>query len=131
VNTIFLPFLKKLCERTPLKDKDDVVMMDKCSSHRSPEILKLMAENRLKVLTFAPHTKRIFQGLDMSLFGAFKRKKQFQLPFDNIDGRHLVIRKVWHVYKQTMIADTIRNAFMMLEYEFDIQSNPYRLNADP
>jgi hypothetical protein len=92
-------------------------------------MLKPMAENHEKIVTFAPHPTPIFQVLDASLFGVLKKKKQFQFPFDNIDGTHLFIRKVYDVSKQTMTTDTIRDAFMP-GYQSNIRPDPYTLNFE-
>jgi hypothetical protein len=50
--------------------------MDNCSDHITPEIFRLLGENQIKIVTFAPRTTNIFQVLDLSFFGVFKTKEK-------------------------------------------------------
>jgi hypothetical protein len=54
-----------------------VLLTDNCSAHVNPEIFRLLGENHVKIVTFAPHTANIFQALDLSFFGVFKTKQKF------------------------------------------------------
>jgi hypothetical protein len=51
--------------------------MDNCSAQFTPEILSLLCENHIKIVTFAPHTTNIFQAIDFSFFGVFETKEKF------------------------------------------------------
>jgi hypothetical protein len=53
------------------------LMMDNCSSHVTGEIFRLIVENYAKIVIFARHTTNVFQALDLSFFGVFKRKENF------------------------------------------------------
>jgi hypothetical protein len=57
--------------------------MDDCSIHTRSEVLATLRDHNVKVITFPLHTIQIFQTLDLSLFGAFRRKMQYKLPFPN------------------------------------------------
>jgi hypothetical protein len=57
--------------------------MDNCSAHVTPEIFRLLGENHIKIVTYAPHTTNIFQALDLSLFGVFKSKEKFWMDQDD------------------------------------------------
>jgi hypothetical protein len=54
-----------------------VLLMDNCSVHVTPEIFRLLGENHIKIVTFAPHPTNIFQALNLSFFGVFKTKEKF------------------------------------------------------
>jgi hypothetical protein len=59
--------------------------MDNCSCHTRPEVVKILREYDVKMITFLPHMTQIFQALDLSLFGVFKRKLQYELLLGNDD----------------------------------------------
>jgi hypothetical protein len=54
-----------------------VLMVDNCSSHVASEIFRLLDENHVKVVTFAPYTTNPFQALDLSFFSVFGTKQRF------------------------------------------------------
>jgi hypothetical protein len=103
------------------------LLLDNCSIHTTPEILSILREHNVKVITFPPHTTQIFQVLDLSLFGVFKRKMQYKLPFGNDNLTTKFIQKAFHSLKQTFVADNVRSAFRMLGFEFNISETPYTL----
>jgi hypothetical protein len=63
----------------------------------------------------------------LSLFGVLKKKLHSQLPLGNDDQFVAFIQKVFHLLKQAFVSDNVRNAFNMLEVEFDINKSPYTL----
>jgi hypothetical protein len=63
----------------------------------------------------------------LSLFGVLKKKLQSKLPFGNDDQVSAFIQKVFHSLKQMFVPDNVRNAFKMLEFEFNITKSPYTL----
>jgi hypothetical protein len=79
----------------------------------------------VKVITFPPHTTQIFQTLDLCLFGVFKRKLQYKLPFANNNVTVNFIRNAFHALKQTFVPDNVRSAFKLLGIEFNIPQTPY------
>jgi hypothetical protein len=88
--------------------------MHNCSIHASPEVLKILKEHDVKVITFPPHTTQISQPLDVSRFSPLKKKSQEKLPLGNEDLVAALIQKVFNSLKQTFIANDVRNAFKML-----------------
>jgi hypothetical protein len=50
--------------------------MDNCRAHLKANMVRLLMENNVKVITFSPHTSDIFQLLDLVFFSAFKRAKR-------------------------------------------------------
>jgi hypothetical protein len=53
--------------------------MDICSSHVKEEVLNLLRDARVRVITWAPHAMQILQELDVSLFGVLKPPEQYAL----------------------------------------------------
>jgi hypothetical protein len=87
----------------------------------------MLREHHVKMITFPPHTARIFQTLDLSLFGALKKKVQYKLPLGHDDQVIAFIQKAFHSLKQTLVPDNVRNAFKVLGFEFNIAKSPYTL----
>jgi hypothetical protein len=79
------------------------------------------------MITFLPHTTQIFQTFDLYLFGVFKRKLQYKLPFANDNLTVNFIRNAFHALKQTFVLDNVESAFKLLGLEFNITQTPYTL----
>jgi hypothetical protein len=75
-------------------EEDAVILMDNSSPHLTPAVLTLLSNARVRIVTFALHTTQIFPILDLTLFGVFKRREQYQLPFDDERGTVNFITKV-------------------------------------
>jgi hypothetical protein len=98
--------------------------MDNYSLHPRPEVLATLRDHNVKVIIFPPHTTEIVQTLDLRLFGVFKRKMQFQLPFANDNLTVGFIRNAFYALKQTFVPDNAKNAFKLFGLEFN---NPQTL----
>jgi hypothetical protein len=105
--------------------KSAILSMDNCFIHTRPEVLMMLREHDVKVITFPPHTTQVFQALDLSLFGVLKSKVQSKLPLGNDDRVIAFIQKAFHSLKQTFVPNNVRNAFKMLGFEFNITKSPY------
>jgi hypothetical protein len=91
------------------------------------EVFATLRDHNLKVITFAPHTTQIFQILDLCLFGVFKSKMQYKLPFANSNLTVNLIRNAFRALKQTFVPDNVRSVFKLLGLEFNIAQTPYTL----
>jgi hypothetical protein len=85
VITVLIPFINRIRTNDQLAGKPAILLMDNCSLHTRPEVLEMLREHDVKVITFPPHTTQVFQALDLSLFGVLKRKLQYKLPLGNDD----------------------------------------------
>jgi hypothetical protein len=83
----------------------------------------------VRVITFAPHTTQIFQVLDVTLFGVFKRRPRYNLPFEDAKASGKFRMNGCHDFKRTMVELNIWGAVQALgfDFEFDQTSEPYRL----
>jgi hypothetical protein len=123
---VFLPNLAELRTLDQFADEPAVLLMDNCSSHIINDVLDLLTEARVRVITFA-HTTQIFQVLDTTLFGVLKRRQRYELPFGGEKASVKFLMKVYHDFKQTMVEPNIWGAFQALDFEFNTRSEPYRL----
>jgi hypothetical protein len=98
------------------------------SSHVTEDIIGLLTKAQIRVITFALHATRIFQILDVTVFGVLKRRVGDKLPFE--DEKEIVefIMKGYRDFKQTMEEPNIWRAFQAIgfEFEFDTEADPYR-----
>jgi hypothetical protein len=127
VKTVLVPYIEELRENEEFAGKEAILMMDNCSCHTNDDVIQFLTQHGVKVITFAPHTTQIFQMLDLSLFGIFKRRQQYHLPLDEANQIAEFIQKVFHNFKQTMVEDNIRGAFTMTGFSFNINTEPYTL----
>jgi hypothetical protein len=127
VTTVLIQVINQAGTNDQWAGKPAILLMDNWSIHTKPEVLKMLREHDVKVITFPPHTTQVFQTLDLSLFGVLKRNMQYKLPVGNDDRVVAFIQKAFHSVKQTFVPDNVRNAFKMLGFEFNIAKSPYTL----
>jgi hypothetical protein len=72
VRTVFLPYLVCVRGLGAFATEEAVLLMDNCSAHAPDDVIRLLTEARVRVITFAPHTTHIFQILDVTLFGVLR-----------------------------------------------------------
>jgi hypothetical protein len=82
------------------------------------------------VITFPPHTTHIFQSLDLSLVGVFKKKINYRLPLGDDETAAAFIKRIFPNMKQTPVEDNVRGAFMQLALSYDTAAIPYLLVFD-
>jgi hypothetical protein len=106
--------------------------MDDCSADVSDDVMRILTEARVRVITFAPHTTQVFQVLDLTLVDVPKRCLRYELPFDEKNGTVKVITKVCHDFTQTIVPSNVWGAFraLGLECEFDTRRESYELLFD-
>jgi transposase len=76
IRRVFLPHLSNLRQRPEPADEEAVFVMDNCRAHVAQEVIDLLTQEGVRVLTFAPHTPNIFQVIDLPLVGVFKLRGQ-------------------------------------------------------
>jgi hypothetical protein len=127
VTTALIPFIHRVRTNDQLAGKPAILFMDNCSIHTRREVLQMLREHDVKVMTLPPHTTQVFQALDLSLFGILKRKLRYKLLLGNDDRVVKFFPKAFHSLKQTFVPDNVRNAFKMLGFEFNIARSLYTL----
>jgi hypothetical protein len=127
IKTVFLPNLAEPRNLDALAEEDAVLSMDNCPSHVTREVIGILTEARVRVITFAPHTTQIFQILDLTLFGVLKHQPRYDLPFDDEAAAVKFIMKVYRDFKKTMVEPNIWAAFQAIGFEYDTVAEPYQL----
>jgi hypothetical protein len=84
-----------------------IFLMTHCSTHVSDDVIRILTEARVGVITFAPHTTQVFQLLDLTLSGALKQCPRYELPFDENDATVKVITQVHHDITHTIVPDNV------------------------
>jgi hypothetical protein len=130
IRMVFIPNLNELRNLEQFADEDAVLLMDNCPSHVGDVILNLLRQERVRVITWPPHTTQIFQELDTSLFGVLKRKGQYKLPFDDDQPTATFLLNTYRTFRQTMVEANIWGAFHQAGFEFEVGAEPYRLRFD-
>jgi hypothetical protein len=128
--TVFFPALASTRAELNLPNDEAVLLMDNCGSHIKPEIIDLLTAEKIRVITFAPHTTNIFQMLDVSFFGIFKRKKsQF---FETEDGPkvYLQLMKLLHCFYESANWFTITGSFKKVGILINATETPHTLIFD-
>jgi hypothetical protein len=130
VNKIFIPYLNELRESEQMNACEAVLLMDNCSPHVSDNVIAVLTNARVRVITFAPHTTHVFHTLNVVLFGALETRAS-GLEMWNEESRTVAfIIKLYHDFKQTMVEVNIWGTFSAIEFCYDITQNPYGLLFD-
>jgi hypothetical protein len=104
--------------------------MDNCSAHVTDNVIRLLTEARVRVITFAPHTTHIFQILDLTLFGVLNKPPRYELLFETDNATVKFIMKVYHDFRQTMVPSNVWGTFPALGFDFDTRREPSQLLFD-
>jgi hypothetical protein len=84
--------------------KDEAALLTAhCPSHMKQELLRILKAARVPIVTFASHKTHISQVLDLTLFGPFKNRRQYQLPFETDHRTANFTVKVHHDFRARMI----------------------------
>jgi hypothetical protein len=127
VKNILIHYLNELLESEQMKACEAVLLMDNCSLHVSDDIVAVLTNARVRVITFASHTTHVFQILDLVLFGALKKRASGLEMWNEESGTVAFIIELYHDFKQTMVKVNIRGAFSSIGFSYDIIQNPYGL----
>jgi hypothetical protein len=101
--------------------------MDDCSAHVTPELFRLLGENHIKIVTFAPHTTNIFQALDPSFFGVPKTKEKFWMDQDDDKTFTTTRYKLVRQFHSVVTPENIRGSFVRAGSSYSIGAIPYVL----
>jgi hypothetical protein len=94
--TIFVPYTDALRGLAVFAEEIAALLMDDCSAHVSDDVIGILTEAKVRVITFAPHTTQVFKVLDLTIFGVPKRCPRYELPFDDDHATVKFIMKVYH-----------------------------------
>jgi hypothetical protein len=77
-----------------------MLLMDNCSPRIADDVIAVLTSVRVRVIIFAPHTTRIFQMLDVVLFGAMKKHATGLETLDEEQPAAAFLLKVYHGFKR-------------------------------
>jgi hypothetical protein len=83
MRTVFVSHLVGPRDLAEFAAEHRVSLTNDCSAHVTDDVIRLLTEARMRVITFAPHTTQISQGLDLKLVDVLKRLRRYELPFEN------------------------------------------------
>jgi hypothetical protein len=101
------PYADELRSIEEFANEEAVLLMDNCIVHVQGGTLQMLADHRVKVLTFPPHKTHIFQGLDRSFFGNFKKRMNYILPLETNETMLAFVKRIFHMMKQTLVEDNV------------------------
>jgi hypothetical protein len=81
--SVLIQFIERLQTNLEFTGKSVILLLGNSFIHTRPDVLAILRDHNVKVITFPPHKAQIFQTPDLCLFGVFKRKMQYKLPFAN------------------------------------------------
>ena len=87
-------------------------LFDNFSSHLDLDLLEILADNLILVITYASHTSHIFQVLDLLLFIVLKVYKKSIPKNDQNSPKIDHLYRVFHAYELNTCSTTIRSSFM-------------------
>jgi hypothetical protein len=81
--------------------------MDNCVAHVTDDVIHLLIEAKVCVVTIAPRATQICQVLDVTLFSVLNRRPSSELPFKNDHATDKLIMKVYHDFRKTMVPPNV------------------------
>jgi hypothetical protein len=110
----FLSYLDAFPDMAVRAREISVLLMNDYSDHVSDDVIHILTEARMRVITFAQHTTQVLEVLDLTLFGVPKRCPRHEMPFDDDNVTVDVIMKVYHDFTQTMARSNVWRVFRAL-----------------
>jgi hypothetical protein len=114
IRTILLPYIDTFPGRAVLAQQITVLLMDDCSADVNDDVIRILTEARVRVITFAPHTTQDFQVLYLIPFGVLKQCPRYELALDENNATVKFIMKVYHDFTQTMAQPNVWRTFLAL-----------------
>jgi hypothetical protein len=93
-------------------------------------VIAILTRERVRVITFAPHTTHIFEKLDVMLFDVLTKYATGFSKLDEEQPAAAFTINVYHDFKQTIVEVHIWGAFSSIALTHDIGQNPYELPFD-
>ena len=130
ITNVFIPYVNNQRSIEGFSDEFAVLFMDNHSSHCDPEILKILADNRVIVITFPPHTSNLFQMLDLVIFGALKNVKKGLTSKKTLNDVAALAEKVFRAYEQVTTSTNVRSSFERAGISTDLNEDIRRIIFD-
>lgn len=126
----FIPFVNATRIELKLENEDGILLCDNCTSHISDNIKQILAQNRIKLISFPPHSSHLFQMLDLVTFGIMKHAKStIKTPFDRGTQADVIYRDL-KAFEIATISSNNRAGFLKVGFFYDTSVNPYKLKIN-
>ncbi|KAK8884192.1 hypothetical protein M9Y10_043298 [Tritrichomonas musculus] len=101
-----------------LEENQAILFFDNCSCHLDEELLQILAEHMILVITYPSHTSHVFQVLDLLLFGVLKDRKKSIQKNDSISPKIDHLFRIFQAYEQNTCSVTIRSSFVKAGFDY-------------
>jgi transposase len=128
----FFPILDAERHGQDPSDSAAVIFCDNCRCHMDANLLRLLAEHWVLVVTYPPHSSGIFQVLDRLVFSVLKRRKKQVTKETGLDATIDHIRRVLVAYESSTPSETVRAAWRRTGFDYVRSDGEWelRLNTD-
>jgi hypothetical protein len=127
LSEVFIPYVCAVREKMERNGEQAVLLMDGMKAHCSDRALRYLGENNVAAILFPSHTTNLFQALDLSLFGALKRRKGRTDGDFNDRSLKDQITKLLRAYEEASTSFTIRGSFRRAGFHYVVTTRPYAL----
>jgi hypothetical protein len=111
VSSIFIPYVCSIRSKPCYSNETAVLLMDNASVHLDPNLIHLLSQNNVLVLTFPPHTSHLFQPCDLNLFACFKAEKSLIKPEKPRSSKIGQILVLIEAFEKAAVSRNIRASF--------------------
>lgn len=130
INNFFIPFVNSTRNELKLQNEEAILLCDNCNSHISRNVKLVLAQNRIKLISFPPHTSHLFQMLDLVTFGVMKHSQStMKTPFDRGTQADVIYRNL-KAFETATLSSNNRAGFLKAGFLYDTTSTPYKIKIN-
>ena len=126
----FIPLVEDTRNITGCQDKKSLLFLDNCSCHLDNEMLRKLADHKVILITYPPHTSGLFQVLDRLTFSLMKGAKRRIFKDDNINPIVDHIKRIFKGYEEATTSENIRAAFEHTGFSYFLEDNVFYLKVE-
>ena len=105
-------------------------IFDNCSYHIDEELLQILTNHRILVITYPLHTSHLFQVLDRLLFGVMKNNKNYIPDNDDIQSTLQHLYKTFKAYELSTCSLNIHASFRHIGFEYHKKNDVFYLRLN-
>ena len=130
ISVVLIPYISHVRSQLKIEANEAILLMDSCSAHCDDSIKKYLGENNVIAFVFPSHTTNLFQALDLSLFGIFKRTKNMLDNEEKEKSLKKAAINVFRAYDQITTLFNILGSFRRAGIIQDTSSNPKKIKIN-
>jgi hypothetical protein len=120
-------YIRRLRENHVFPNELGVLLMDSVAAHVSERNLRTLGETRTRALVVPAHTTKLFQALDLVLFGDADNKKDSLENEPEVASIQGQISKIIRAYEKIVTSFTIRPCFYKAGLSPNTQTRSFKL----